>query len=83
MRIDGQDGSLIITAEPVVPKQLRKANCQADCYYLELRGANIPQTSMNGKAVVHHDGGIFHLACRHHKELTEKEHSCDRWRMAA
>ncbi len=58
--IDGQDGGNdYFRGACLYQKTLNKAELpSADCYYLELRGANSSaDVFVNGKALAHHDGG--------------------------
>ena len=58
--IDGQDGGNdYFRGSCLYVKMLRKADLpEADCYYLELRGANSSaDVYANGEKLAHHDGG--------------------------
>ena len=74
--IDGQDGGNdYYRGTCYYAKQLKKSELpEADCYYLELRGANASaDVYVNGKAVAHHDGGYSTWRVDITKELTEEE----------
>lgn len=73
--IDGQDGGNdYYRGTCYYAKQLKKSELpEADCYYLELRGANASaDVYVNGKAVAHHDGGYSTWRVDITKELTEE-----------
>ena len=58
--IDGQDGGDdYFRGTCRYSKTIKKADLpEADCYYLEIRGANSSaDVTVNGKKLAHHDGG--------------------------